>query len=205
MTQKPSIGRVTGVHTKNGETFVDVEMGPTRHEPKVRFAALAPGLRLPPKEGNMVEVYETERGLFARFCHTPPEFPMPELEDDSFVFRFSENTEILFSNDGNGNYTVKLRGNDSVTVQSDGDATVKGANSVTVESAADTTVTGSDSVNVESTSTVNVNGGDVTIDGDTITLGDGSEQVVTDIDTTTNSDGYVTDVTPIYSNKVNIE
>ena len=189
MSEKPSVGRVTGVYTKNGETFVDVEMGPTRSEPKVRFAGLSPGLQLPPKEGQKVEVYETDKGMFARFCHSPPDFPMPKLEDDSWVFRFSENTEILFSNDGNGNYTVKLRGNDSVLVQSEGDATVRGTDSVTVESG----------------TTVNIEGGNVTIDGSTIDLGNGSKQVVTDIETTKNSDGAVTDVTPIYSDKVNIE
>ncbi|MFC6811585.1 hypothetical protein ACFQGT_09605 [Natrialbaceae archaeon GCM10025810] len=81
-----------------------------------------------PREGDIVEVAETDREFVARFPHSPPTFEMPDsLAEGDFCFKFDDDTEIRVQRSG-GSYDVHVTA--SGTVHVDGDTIALGEGGV---------------------------------------------------------------------------
>ncbi|QCC55966.1 hypothetical protein DV706_14210 [Natronorubrum bangense] len=72
-----------------------------------------------PREGDIVEVTETDREFVARFPHSPPSFSIPtDLGQGDFCFKFDDETEIRVQR-SSGSYDVHITASGNVTVDGD--------------------------------------------------------------------------------------
>lgn len=108
---------------KNGNVWVSVshEAGGTS-EREIPYSSVFPGAAFTPRQGEMVEIYEVDGQNFARAAHAPRNYPMPDLSEGEFVFRFDENTEIRVTKNG-GVFDLNLSASGTVTVGDSAKAT----------------------------------------------------------------------------------
>lgn len=116
------LGRITSVTADedSADIFVNVATSPQGEGRRMRFLTPASGMWIVPREGDIVEVSETDRERFARFPHSPPTFEMPEaLQQGDFCFKFDDDTEIRVQRSGD-DYDIDVRASGSLRL-TDGD------------------------------------------------------------------------------------
>lgn len=122
VVQKPKqLARVVAVDQVDGMTLMALQLAHSGGSlTNVPVGKAAPGFQLTPEPGWLVVVdYMDDGSPFISDVLSTPTFDMPELNDGSFTYRFNDGTHLTIERQADDSYDVALKGDKSVTIDSD--------------------------------------------------------------------------------------
>lgn len=109
MTTK--LGRISSVFVDDdrNKIFVSVITSPGVEHRQIPFVTEKPSFWIVPQEGDIVEVYELDREMAARFPQNDSTQQIPNLGEGDVCLKLDEDTEIRFQKNGEETYDVTLK------------------------------------------------------------------------------------------------
>lgn len=115
-----NLGRVSSVVVDQelNKIFVSVVSGPSKEHRNIQFIGSKPSFWLVPEEGDLVEVYQSDREWYARFPHSTTQLEIPDLQSGDVCLKLDESTELRFQKNESDNYDVTIRASGEINIES---------------------------------------------------------------------------------------